>query len=176
MEAFVGPLAVACGLLAIAGGYKLARPEPTVGALRAAGLPSTLASRTAVRALGIGELALGVATPLTGSAALAALVGAVYLGFAGFVVLALGRGTLIQSCGCFGAREVPPSPVHVALDVAAAAVAIGAAASASPSLPDVLRDQPAGGWPLLAVAAVATWLALVALTDLPTTLHAAARR
>jgi hypothetical protein len=95
-------------------------------------------------------------------------VALLYAGFTVFVAWALRRHTPLRSCGCLAATDdVPPTPVHLALDalfvVVAAAVAV-----AGVDVIDVLRSQPAAGMPFLLLAGVTTYLAYVALAVLPT--------
>src|SRR3954447_1313905 len=136
MDALAGPFAAAGTLLALGGMFKVAKPLPTAGALRAVGARPPV---FAVRVLGAGEAAIGVAAVLSGSPALAALVGAAYLAFTAFVVLAMRGGTALQSCGCFGEVETPPSEVHVLVDVGFAFAALAAAVLGVPGLTDTLR-------------------------------------
>ena len=169
MEAIAGLVYVAAALLALAGGAKIARPIPTAGALRALHLPGPLLG---VRLLGAGEIALAVAAVVTGAAPLLALLGLAYVAFAIFVVAALRAGTNLQSCGCFGTVDTPPSLVHVVLDLGLA-VACGIAAVRSPaSLAATLADQPWSGVPFVLLLVVTVYLAYVALTLLPLTLRA----
>lgn len=169
MTVLAGPFAAICVLLALSGVFKLARPAPTAGALRTLRLPGSL---PLVRLLGAGELGLGAAALLTGWAPLAALIGAAYAAFAGFVCAALTHGTLLQSCGCFGAVEVPPSRLHLAVNIAAAAVAGMAAVGRIDALPDVLADQPLAGVPFAVLTLVTVGLLYGVLTALPVALRA----
>jgi hypothetical protein len=116
MVAHSGPVIALLALLALAGVYKVADPVPTSGALRAAGLPSSI---HLVRALGVVEIAVGTTGILAGSA-LASLAGAVlYAGFLVFVLEALRRRLPISSCGCLGAAETPPTVAHVMVNLTA---------------------------------------------------------
>src|SRR5436190_19369134 len=108
MEALAGPVVVVSALLALAGGMKVARPAATAGALRALRLPSTL---PLVRLLGVAEVAIGIGAGLTLSPPFLVVLAATYLAFATFVVAALGTHTPLQSCGCFGTADTPPSAV-----------------------------------------------------------------
>src|SRR5438445_8585179 len=110
MEALAGPVVVVSALLALAGGLKVVQPASTAGALRALRLPSAL---PLVRLLGAAEVVIGVGAGVTFWPPLLALVAALYLAFAAFVVAALGAATPLQSCGCFGTTDTPPSAVHV---------------------------------------------------------------
>src|SRR3546814_12878959 len=114
MPALTLPALVLAALLALAGAQKVLDPTMTVGALRAMRLPS---SPLLVRVGSAAELVLGVAAIVVGGAVLWWLVAASYLAFAGFVLAALRKGTMIGTCGCFGREETPPHWSHVALNV-----------------------------------------------------------
>ena len=166
MDALVGPVTVAAAVLALGGVAKVLRPIPTAGALRALGLPGPV---TGVRALGVGELVVGVAAVVTAASALVAVVAVAYLAFAGFVAAARRAGTDIQSCGCFGTVDTPPSLVHLVVNLGFAAVAATAAVVGIPSLGALLTDQPAGGLPYALLVGVTVYLVYLALTVLPLT-------
>jgi hypothetical protein len=168
-----GPFAIACVLLAGAGALKAWKPRDTANALREVGIPLARSGRTVlVRTAGVVEVVLGVAALLTGNAVLCALVGVSYLLFAGFVVVALRQGVPIASCGCFGKVDTPPSPVHIALDLLFAGVALGAAIAGAVALPDVLRDQPLAGVPFVALLVIGVYLVFLSFTALPKTMAA----
>ena len=173
MEGFAAPFFVASALLALAGGAKLARPEPTMGALRSVGLPS---SRLVALALGTGEVLIGSIALIVGGAAVAWLVAASYLGFAGFVVVALRKGGAVASCGCFGTDDSPPTTVHLVLNLLAAITASGAAVADLGGIPDVIGDQPAFGLPFVGFVLLGTWFAYLALSVLPTLIPAETTR
>ena len=124
MPLLSGPFLSIAALLAVAGAMKVYRPNYTVGALRAAGLP---ANSTLVRLLGLAELGVGIAAIWTGSSIWAVATGIFYLGFALFVIYALRSGIPIASCGCFGSPDTPPNVGHVVLDLTATAVALAVA-------------------------------------------------
>lgn len=169
LPALTGPVLVAAVLLALAAPGKWRRPDDTVRALRAVRLP---ASRAAVRALAVGELALAAAVVLVPARPVLALLALSYLGFGAFVALALRSGTPLASCGCFGRPDTPPTRVHLGVVLAAALGAAGAVVTGSASLRQVL-DAPWVGLPLLAVVAVGAWLAWASLSLLPQLLAAA---
>lgn len=121
MLAHSGPTLALLGLLALAGGMKVASPDLTAGALRAAGLPH---SRPAVRALGVLEVSIAVSAIILGSAVTAAGAAILYAGFAAFVIHALRHRLPISSCGCFGATDTPPSLNHLIVNIAAVVVLI----------------------------------------------------
>jgi hypothetical protein len=161
-----GPYAAAAILLALGGAMKLRRPDPTANALGAVGLP---ASVWFVRLFGVTEVVVAVGALTHGHAAFALLVGLSYLAFAAFVLLALVRGGAITSCGCFGEPDTPATPVHVVLDLAAAAVAFVVATDGGSDWRGFLGDQPLGGAPFIVLTATCTYLAYLALTVLPRT-------
>lgn len=169
MTALEGPFSAACALLVLAGGYKILRPNPTTGALRAVRWP---AGTGIVRSLGLGEVLLGAAALLSGGRALALAVGLLYVGFTAFVLAALRQGSAIQSCGCFGESETPPTLLHVATNLLLAATAIAAAATGVPALRDVFAGQPVSGAPFVLLVAITVGLVKTLLTDLPRALQA----
>jgi hypothetical protein len=153
-----------CALLAVAGGAKALRPGDTARALALFGWP---VGSSVVRAGGAAEAVLAAAALVTGAPLLAAAVGVSYLLFAAWVAAAMFRRVPIASCGCFGTPDTPPTRLHVAVDVAAAAVALAAALSDLPPLASTLARQPAAGIPFMALVALVTWMAAMVLTVLP---------
>lgn len=158
---------LSAALLLISGGAKLVDPDPTSGALRAAGLP---ASRWAVAAIGLweiaaGSLSLGVGGALGGSALFAT-----YAAFALFIVYALRSGLPIQSCGCFGRSDTPPSMSHVAVNLAAAGSGLWLAVAGGGDLITTLTDQPLGGVPYVGFIAAGVYTLYLLLAELPKTL------
>jgi hypothetical protein len=172
VPAVVGPALVAAALLALAGAQKLLDPVMTVGALRVLGLP---VSNSAVRAGAAAELTLGACAVAVGGELLWLGVAASYAGFAAFVLVALRRGTMIGSCGCFGREDTPPHPTHVALNLALAATSLIAAATLSGSIVDELTDHGASGLVVTALAAVSLFALYAAYVELPRALVAGRR-
>ena len=170
LPALTGPVLAAAGLLALAAPGKLLRPSLTTNALRQLGLPG---SAVLVRLLGVGELALAAAVWLAPSRPVLALLALAYAAFAGFVAVALRRGTALSSCGCFGRADTPPTRVHLGVVVTAALVAVAAVVTGSGSVGEVVADGPAYGVPLLAAIAVTVWLSWAALAVLPRVVVAA---
>src|SRR4051812_7814028 len=164
MEALAGPVVVAAALVGLAGAMKVLQPASTAGALRALRLPS---SYRVVRLLGLVEIALAIAAAASFSRAALVLLAAVYLGFAAFVVAALDARAPVQSCGCFGRADTPPSIVHVALDLCAAGILFAAALTGTPGLDAVVPDQPWSAVPFALLVAVCTYLCVIVLTLLP---------
>jgi hypothetical protein len=107
--------AIALGLLAASGLAKLVDPEPTTGAMRSARLP---ASNPTTYALGTAEVSLALASLTVGGVAVFGAA-ALYAGFTVFTLAATRKRIPIQSCGCFGRDDTPPSPVHVLFNLAA---------------------------------------------------------
>ncbi len=167
MDALTGPVLVLTALLALAGAMKLARPAPTAGALRAMQLPARF---VLVRTLGAVELVVGVVALCTASRPWLALTGAAYLAFAAFVAAALVSGAPLQSCGCFGRADTPPTVVHLAVNVVAAATLLLAAATHVAAPADTLADQPCSAVPFVALVATSLYLTYLVLTALPAVL------
>ncbi|HJR91453.1 MAG TPA: MauE/DoxX family redox-associated membrane protein [Acidimicrobiia bacterium] len=154
---------IAAALLVISGGSKLIDPAPTRGALAAADLPD---GAWTAPALGLAEVVAGIGGTVLGGPASVA-VGVIYLGFAGFVTLALVRKLPIQSCGCFGRTDTPPTWGHLVFNLVSAAVAFALAATGSIPL-DTLGDQPLAGIPYLGFVGLGVWIVYLLLAELPT--------
>jgi hypothetical protein len=167
VEALAGPVVVVAALLVLAGGLKVVRPIPTAGALRAMRLPSSL---VLVRLLGAGEIVIGAGAGITFSPPLLMLLAAAYFAFAAFVAAALSANTPLQSCGCFGQTDTPPSAVHVGLNLVAAGTAVGAAITGTPALDRTLSDQPWHAAPFVLLVVICVHLCVLVATVLPQTL------
>jgi hypothetical protein len=155
---------VAAELLLWSGGAKLLRPRSTVQALRATRLP---AGPLAVRLLGAVEILAGGICLIRPSTASALALSGLYLGFAGFVLLALAAEQRPPSCGCFGTSDSPPSWLHVVADLVAAAA--GFAVLGAPRVVlDVAARTPFLGVPFVVGLGLAAYLAALTLTTLPT--------
>lgn len=162
---------VTSALLVISGGAKIFDAAATAGALRAARLPS---APILVRALGLVEIVVGSAGLLFGRAATFGLQASFYAGFAGFVLMALVRRLPIQSCGCFGRSDTPPTWIHFAVNITAMAVALPIGAEVGPVW-DTIADRPGYGLAYLGYVALGTYLLTIVLTQLPSTLRLAHR-
>jgi hypothetical protein len=123
VDVLVGPYLAAALLLVLAGTQKVLDPKPLVRALKSVGAP---VPGSAVRLAAAAETALGVAalttalTPSTEGATglttgLAVAVALSYAGFTAFVLLALAKGGVLASCGCFGKADTPPTRTHAAV-------------------------------------------------------------
>jgi hypothetical protein len=167
------PFLAAAALLVVAGGPKIADPLPLVRALRSVGLP---AGRGLVRAFALAEVAIGLAALVQPSRSTALLVAALYAGFTAFVGLALARGGVLESCGCFGKADTPPTRAHLVL-TALLAVAAGALAVAPPVDPvwtGATLTSPSSGV-LVGFAVLLAVLAHAVMAVLPLATPAAAR-
>ena len=170
MDAAIAIYASAAVLLVIAGAVKLARPATTAALLDELGAPA-VGPIDGVRLtvlLGVAEIGLGVAALVAELAAIALLVGLLYVGFALTVLRAMRLGA--GSCGCFGRVDAPPSWWHVVGNVALAACAFIAATGRSPL--EVMDGQPAGGVGFVAIVGVLAGLELVVFTSLPAAMEA----
>lgn len=157
-------------LLVVAGLPKVLDPGDLVRALRSIGLP---AHPLLVRAFALAEvLAGGAAIVLANRPALVA-VALLHAGFTAFVLVALARGGVVASCGCFGQADTPPTRAHAAVTGLLALAAAGAAV-APPSTP----WWGAGPATVVVTALLAGLLAFLAwqvIAVLPTTTPAAIR-
>ena len=141
------------------------RPGPTADVASAAGIT---ASRLVVRVFAVAEIAAAVVAITLGGPVAAAAVAAMYLAFAGFVVMLKMRGIKTAGCGCFGQEsEDPPGSLHIVVDLVAALIAGIGAVVAVPGIATVLADQPLAGVPYIGFVALGVWLLMVMLTDLP---------
>jgi hypothetical protein len=164
MPVLAGPFAVASLLLVVGGAAKVRRPDDTARAFRALGV---LSSPPLVRLLAAGEMAVGAAALLAGGRLVTVLVAASYLGFSAFVLLAMLRGGVLSSCGCFGSTDTPPTFVHVLVTLGLAAVSLATVADPVGPLLDGLSGQPLIGLPFLALIGCCVWMAYAALAILP---------
>jgi hypothetical protein len=140
-------------LSAAAGGAKVARPDDTARALRAAGLP---VGGAVVRVGAAAETALGAAVLAGAGRAAVALLAASYLAFGGFVALALVRRWPLASCGCFGEPDTPPTALHAAVCLAAAAyLAVAAGAGSAAGVAHGVAVEGAGAGAVLLVGSIA---------------------
>jgi hypothetical protein len=157
--------AVALALLAASGFSKVLDPDPTRGAMAAANLP---ASRTVSRTLGSLEIAAGAAGLALGGVwvGLSALL---YLGFLSFTLLAVVKGLPIQSCGCFGRDDTPPTWIHVGFNAVAAVVLGVVAVSNDPVAP---WSAPVADLTLyLTFTVIGAYAAYLVLAQLPRTMQ-----
>jgi hypothetical protein len=165
MSALAGPLAAMAALLAVGGAMKVRQPANTVKALKAAGLP---ASEAAVRLGAAAELVIGVGTLVIEGPVFPALLALSYAAFTGFVAYALSKHTPLDTCGCFGTPDTPPTGLHLLITASAAGVG-AAAAVTDTSVADVIADQPWAGIPFAVVSLLIAYLAYLVIAVLPRT-------
>ena len=173
MPALAGPFLAAAALLALAGVTKVVDPRPLVRALRSVGLrvPAPL-----VRAGALAQTALGVVAAVTGWRVAAVLVALSYAAFTGFVLVALTRGGVLASCGCFGKQDVPPTRTHAALTGLLALAAAAVAVRPLGGLWGRLQEAPGTGAALLVATSALAALVYLALAVLPLLTAAPAAR
>ena len=90
-----------------------------------------------------------------------------YAGFTAFVVLALTRGGVLSSCGCFGKADTPPTRAHAVVTGAAALVALAVAWPSPPEpwapVADLGPATVAGLAGLTALVAFLAWQVMAVL-------------
>ena len=153
--------AIALGLLALSGLAKILDPLPATGAMRAAGLPSSSAMSVAI---GCAELT-GAAFALSGSRTALFVAAAMYASFLLFVGSALLHRLPIQSCGCFGRDDTPPTFVHLFFNLAAASGLAAIAVKGAPPVPPGLDTGELAVW--VTFAAIGVGASYVMLSYLP---------
>jgi hypothetical protein len=168
MSALAGPLFAAALLMALAGAFKLTRPDATRVALRTASLPSGVLE---VRALGAVEVLGALAVVALGGRLAGAIVLVAYLGFAGFAAHLANRSRRSVPCGCFGSSSAPVGRLHVIVNLLLAVVGAVSIAAPTSGISSVV-NTPMAGAPFVAFTLLLTWLLLVALTALPEVLAA----
>ena len=136
-------MAIPAGVLLLAGGAKLVFPARATSGVAEAGLPAW-----ATRPLGGLEAAVGALCLMRPSTLSLAAMAVLYGGFAMWSGVRLARGRR-GGCGCLWGDEQLDG-VHVAVDVALAAVSLAAAFRPPPSLPSVIGAHPLLAAPLVA--------------------------
>lgn len=167
MHPLSGPYLIGMIVLALGGLLKIVRPDDTTNAMRTMGFPS---HRLLSRGMGVSEIGLAVGAVALPGPLFPILAGITYLAFAAFVVSALRRGIAIQSCGCFGRVDTPPSLSHVVVNIAAAASSFAFAATSNTSLARQVLTNATEAIPLVSLSAVGVYVVYLALTALPETL------
>jgi Methylamine utilisation protein MauE len=161
---------VALLLLTASGVSKTVDPDPTRGALRDAHLPS---SAIAVRSLGVIEILAGLTGLTLGGAWLGAGL-VLYVGFFGFTLAAKRERFALQSCGCFGRDDTPPTWLHVTYN-GLAALSLGYLAAVNRS-PVPGTDDLSTTVLVLGFGLIGAYLSYLLLSQLPITLSLAADR
>ena len=151
-------------LLAASGIGKLVDWKPTSGALKAASLPG---DRGSVWLLGFVEIGAATTGLLIGGLWMAPAL-LLYAGFTGFTFWAMRREVPLQSCGCFGKDDTPPTAIHVIYNlIASFALTFG---TASGSMPIDWTGAFGETLLVLAFAAIGAYLSYLLLAELPKTL------
>jgi len=165
-EWLVVPFFTAALVLAWSGAAKLRRPGQLVRVLGALGLP---ARPGGVRLIASAEFGLGTLGLIRPIAAVAGAVGLAYLSFAGFLSFLLVAKPTIGTCGCAGDRDVPPSWLHVVLDVVGAGSAFGFAAigRGPESIVGIAAPLPLHGVTFLMGVSLLGYLAFLCAAYLP---------
>lgn len=159
--ALTAPFAVAAVVLCAAGLAKLGAPDGAVRALVAMGLP---ARAGLVRALAIGELAIGGAALVRPSPWLAGAVAGLYASFCAFS-LALARRR--AGCGCFGEVDAPASVLQSLLSGAFCLVAVATAITPAHGIGWVLDAGAGQAGALIVGIGGAAYATVIAYTVLP---------
>jgi hypothetical protein len=133
------------------------------------GLPGT---PLLARVVGLVEISVGAWAWLRPASGGAVALGVLYLVFAAYLGYLLVAKPDAGSCGCAGPTPVPPSRLHLALDLVASGAALGYAAVDGPSLASWVDGL---GWAVIPLAfglVLAGWLAVVAVTEAPAAFRA----
>lgn len=144
----------------IGGALKLVDPSGSVGALRALGAP---VGPGFVRVVAAAEFVLGLLALTMTSAVVAVLVALSYAGFLAVTVVALIRRLPIDSCGCLGRLETPPSWRHLVVLGVAFVGAAGATIDPDASLLERLTDDGGSGIVLTLIVLAATAVGVVVM-------------
>jgi hypothetical protein len=158
----IGILCAQAVFLAAAGLAKLARPAPTVTALRAAGMP---VAAGVVRAFALIEVTVAAAV-VTGGRLTAALFAATF-GVLAVVAARIAARRPGADCGCFGAVRAPASQWHTVVNAACAGTGLAGVFVDPPSFGTELARQPLLGVAFLAAIALLAWLLYMSVTALP---------
>jgi hypothetical protein len=157
------PTLLAAGLLAVAGAAKIASPGASAQLLSDVRIPG---GRGSARFLGAAEVVTaGWACIAPGGGAYA--LAFAYLGFSAFLAYLLIARPGAGSCGCTGAKAVPPSVLHLALDALAGLAALGYALARGPDARTWLGSLGLGALPVLGGLALAGWIAAIAVAEAP---------
>jgi hypothetical protein len=166
-DALAAPFFAASAGLLWSGLAKLRDPSTAIAAISSAGWP---VAPSAVRAVGAVELLVGATALVLPAWPAAVGVATLYILFALFLVRLLTGRAAAETCGCAGSLDVPPSWLHVAMNVAAAGVALAVAMAGvgiAAGLPRTLLDHPAIGLVTALGAALIGWLASLAVVHVP---------
>jgi Methylamine utilisation protein MauE len=166
-DALLPPLLAVAALLVLAGAAKLRHPAEATAFLASVGLPAPL---LLVRASSLLEVGAGGAALVRPSEA-AAVMALLYLVFTALVTVQL-RQTESVPCGCLGPETIPPSRVHLCLNVSCLAVCVAAVAAGPPSLLALAAANPLVATVALVAGVTVALLAAAATRLFPETLSA----
>ncbi len=155
-------------ILVLSGALKVVSPDSAADALTM--VLSPLGVRVpdfGVRALGAAEMGLGVVGLVVGGSLVALGIAGSYLGFAAVAEILRRQTDAVSSCGCFGRNDTPPSVIHTAVNLVAAAIGFAAVVWPADDVSTVLADQPATGVPFVVLVLLGTYLFFLAFTALP---------
>ena len=156
-------------LLAVSGLAKLRAPGPAA-AMLAGVLPGRRLSRRIleplVRAIALGEVAVGAAVLAAGGRLLALLLAACYLAFT-VVALRLVASPGRTACGCFGRSDSTVGLPHVVLDLVGLGVAVASAVHPSGPLGGLTGHSALVASVGCAQAALLAWLGYLSISALP---------
>jgi len=155
---------VACTLLVVAGVAKLRAPVATRESLAIVGIR---VPATAMRAVGLAEVALGVTAAASPTAVTAGLVALAYALFAAFVVRLLRVRDRPAGCGCFGDADAGAGATHVALNAAACLIAAAAAVAPPRGIAWLAGADALVALPLALGTAAAAAAAYLTFTEFP---------
>jgi Methylamine utilisation protein MauE len=158
------PFFLAAALLIVSGALKVVRPRATAQAMLDVGLPGSVAVGRGLGALEVAVAAWAIVAPRRGGAVALAVA---YLAFATFLGYVLRRHPDAGSCGCAGAKAVPPSRLHLTLDLVAAVSGVAYAVVAGPAATAWLARLGPAAAVVVAGLTLAGWLAAVAVTEAP---------
>jgi uncharacterized membrane protein YphA (DoxX/SURF4 family) len=153
--------AIAVVLLGWSGISKVLDPDPTTGALDAAGLPS---NKLLALMLGVGEIA-SAALALALSGLWLVPAGVLYVSFAVFTLFTVKNDLPVQSCGCFGKEDTPPSVVHVIFNAVSAFALLLVGLTGGSAVPR--SGEPAEVILYLTFALIGAYVGYVLLAILP---------
>jgi hypothetical protein len=154
--ALAPPFIVAALVVCVAGVAKLRAPAGAAAALHT--------SPSAIRALAVGEVALGAACAVDPSRALAVALAALYALFAAVAVSLMRRRV---ACGCFGDNDFPVSRAHVIASELLGTLALGAAIAGPRGLGWVLGQSAPQAVALLIGIAGAVYAVVLVYTVVP---------
>jgi len=148
--------ALAAAILIVTGIDKIIRPNPTARVLTASGLIGNeaplLARLLGSIEVGVGSVALVSPRPLP-----ALLVAGLYGIFGGFLVFLAKFRSGMGSCGCLGAKDIPPNLVHAAIDLLASLVSLAIVRHPQQALLNSFGNLGWVGLPILAILAATTY-------------------